>query len=62
MLSFPIFDVTFDVHTDERYYQLVGVVLKYKKPVMFIFSKLTNTQKRYYTTDKELIIIVYTLK
>ena len=62
MLSFPIFDIPFDIHTDTSDYQLGGVLMKEKKLITLFYRKLTDNRKIFTTTEKELIIIVETLK
>ena len=39
-----------------------NVVSQKGKPIAFFLRKLSSTQKRYTTTDKELLVIVETLK
>ena len=62
MLLFAILIITFNVNTDLIYCQIVGVVYQEHKPVNLFSSKLMYTHKRYITGNKELLIIVLTLK
>ena len=47
---------------DTRYYHLGEVVIQNGKPIALYTRKLTETQKRYIVTEKELLSIVKTLK
>ena len=62
MLVFPDYNKPFVVYTDASDYQLGGVVTQEGKPVAFFSRKLNSAQKKYTTTDKELLSIVETLK
>ena len=62
MLAFPDFSKTFDIHTDASHYQLGSVISQDGKPIAFYSRKLTETQQRYTTTERELLSIVETLK
>ena len=62
ILAYPDFDKPFDIHTDASQIQLGAVISQEKKPVAFYSRKLTPTQTRYTTTEKELLSIVETLK
>ena len=47
---------------DTRDYHLGEVVIQNGKPIALYTRKLTETQKRYIVTEKELLSIVKTLK
>ena len=62
MWSFSIFDGLFNVQTDTSDYQLGVVLSQEKKPVVLFSRKLTDTHKRYTTTEKDLLSIAETFK
>ena len=62
MLLFPIYNVPFDWHTDASDFQIGVVSFKYQKSSILFFTKLIDTKKGCITKNKELIIIVDTLK
>ena len=62
MLAFPDFSKPFDIHTDASHYQLGSVISQEGKPIAFYSRKLSDTQTRYTTTERELLSIVKTLK
>ena len=62
LLAYPRFDQPFVVTTDASDLQLGSVISQNGKPLAFYSRKLTPTQKRYTTTEKELLSIVETLK
>ena len=62
LLAYPDFDRPFVVHTDASDTQLGAVISQEKKPIAFYSRKLNDAQKRYTTTEQELLSIVETLK
>ena len=62
LLSYPDFNKPFEVHTDASDTQLGAIISQNRKPIAFYSKKLTDTQKRYTTTEKELLSIVETFK
>ena len=62
LLAYPQFDKPFIVHTDASDTQLGAVIFQKKKPIEFYSRKLNDAQKRYTTTEQELLSIVETLK
>ena len=62
LLAYPDFDRPFVVHTDASDTQLGTVISQEKKPIAFYSRKLNDAQKRYTTTEQELLSIVETLK
>jgi hypothetical protein len=62
ILAYPNFEIPFEVHTDTSAYQLGAVISQNGKPIAFYSRKLTPTQTRYTTTERELLSIVETLK
>ena len=62
LLTYPYFNQTFKINTDSSAFQL-GVVISQKgNPIDFCSIKLTNTHQKYAVTERELLIIVETLK
>ena len=62
MLFFTGFNSTFNIHTGTRNFHLVELLSQDQKPVARFWGELMDTQKRYTTTDKELLIILETIK
>jgi hypothetical protein len=62
MLAFPDFSKEFVIHTDASHHQLGSVISQNDKPIAFYSRKLSDTQTRYTTTERELLSIVETLK
>ena len=62
LLAYPDYKKPFDIHTDASDYQLGGVISQNRKPIAFYSRKLTQTQKNYTVTEKELLSAVEILK
>ena len=62
LLYYPNFNRRFDIHTDSSQYQMGAVISQDNKPVAYWSKTLTDTQKKYPTTDQELLAIVECLK
>jgi hypothetical protein len=62
ILAYPNFEILFEVRTDASVYQLGAVISQNGKPIAFYSRKLTPTQTRYTTTERELLSTVGTLK
>ena len=62
MLAFPDFSQPFEIYTDASNLQLGAVVAQNNKPIAFFSRKLNPAQRRYTTTERELLAIVETLK
>ena len=58
LLAYPNFDKEFQIHTDASHTQLS----QEGNPIAFYSRKLSPTQQRYTTTERELLAIVETLK
>ena len=62
LLSYPDFNQPFEIHTDASHTQLGVVISQKNKPIAFYSRKLQLAQRRYTTTECELLSIVKTLK
>ncbi|GFH56268.1 hypothetical protein CTEN210_12744 [Chaetoceros tenuissimus] len=62
MLAFPDFSKKFTIHTDASDLQLGAVISQEGRPLAFYSRKLSQAQKNYTVTEKELLSIVETLK
>jgi hypothetical protein len=52
----------FHIHTDASHYQLGAVISENNRPIAFNSHKLQPAQVRYTTTERELLLIIETLK
>ena len=62
LLSYPDFNLPFEIHTDASHTQLGAVISQNNKPIAFYSKKLQPAQRRYTTTERELLSIIETLK
>jgi hypothetical protein len=62
LLLYPDFNKPFHIHTDASHYQLGAVISQDNHPIAFYSCKLQPAQIRYTTTERELLLIVETLK
>jgi hypothetical protein len=62
LVTFPDFTKEFKIHTDTSKLQLGACISQGVKPVTFYSSKLQPAQTHYTTTERELLLIVETLK
>jgi UDP-N-acetyl-D-mannosaminuronic acid transferase (WecB/TagA/CpsF family) len=62
ILACPNFDKPFHIHTDASAFQLGACISQDGKPIAFYSRKLTPTQMRYTTTERELLSIIETFK
>ena len=62
MLAFPDFSQPFEIYTDASNLQLGAVVAQNNKTIAFFSRKLNLAQRRYTTTECDLLAIVGTLK
>ena len=62
LLSYPDCKLPFTLHTDASDKQLGSFISQNNKPVSFFSRKLSNTQRNYNMTEKELLTIVECLK
>ena len=62
MLAHPIFQNKYIMHTDASDLQLGLIISQETYPIVFYRRKLNSAQRRYTTTEKELLSIVEKLK
>lgn len=62
LLTYPNFDLPFDVYTDASDRQLGAVILQEGKPIAHFSRTLNPAQRNYTVTDKETLSIVELLK
>jgi hypothetical protein len=62
LLLYPDFNKPFHIHTSASYYQLGAIISQDNHPLAFCSHKLQLAQVRYTTTERELLLIIKTLK
>jgi hypothetical protein len=64
LLCYPDFNkpCSFHLYTDASDHQLGAVIMQDKKPIAFYSRKLNTAQKRYTTTERELLSAIETCK
>ena len=62
LLAFPNFTAKFVIHTDASDMQLGAVISQNGRPIAFYSRKLNSAQRRYTTTERELLSIVEYLR
>ncbi len=62
LLAYPDFDKPFHIYTDASDHQLGAVIMQDKKPLAFYSRKLNTAQRRYTTTERELLSTIETCK
>ena len=58
LIIYPGWELTFTVHTYTSDKQLGSVISQNNKPISFFSRILSNPQRNYTTTEKELLAIV----
>ena len=62
LLTYLYFNETFKTHTNASAFRLGAVISQKGKPIALYIRKLTDTQKIYTVTEKELLSTVETLR
>jgi hypothetical protein len=62
LLCYPDFNKPFHLYTHASDHQLGAVIMQDKKPIAFYSRKLNTAQKRYTTTERELLSAIETCK
>ena len=62
ILYYPDFNKFYDIHTDSSEYQMGEIISQNERMVAYWSPKLTDTQNKYPSTDKELFLILECLK
>jgi transposase InsO family protein len=62
LLAYPDFNKPFHIYTDASDHQLGAVIMQDKKPIAFYSRKLNAAQRRYTTTERELLSTIETCK
>ena len=58
LLSYPDWTITSTLHTNASDKQLGAVIINNNKPIALFSIRLSNPQRNYTTTNKELLAIV----
>ena len=61
LLTYSGFNEHFKIRTNASAFKLGAVISQKGKPIAFYTRKITDAQKRYTVTERELIIIVETI-
>jgi RNase H-like domain found in reverse transcriptase len=62
LLSYPGFSKPYHIYTDASDYQLGEVIMQDKKAIAFHLQNLNTAQRRYITTERELLSTIETCK
>ena len=62
LLAYTYFNKLFDIQKDAIYFQIRAVISQERKQITYFSRKPTGTQNRYTEKEKELLIIVETIK
>ena len=62
LLSYPDFNTPLQIYTDASDHHLGAVIMQDKRPIAFYSRKLNTAQRRYTTTERELLSTIETCK
>jgi hypothetical protein len=62
LLAYPDFNKPFHIYIDASDLQLGAVIMQDKKPLAFYSRKLNTAERRYTTTERELLSTIETCK
>jgi len=62
VLKLPNFDKDFEIHSDASDFAIGGVIVQDGKPVAFESKKLSETERRWPTHEKEMWAVIHCLK
>ncbi len=62
VLKLPDFDKDFEIHSDASDFAIRGVIVQDGRPVAFESKKLSETEKRWLTHEKEMWVVIHCLK
>ena len=60
--KYPDYTKRFEIYTDASNYQFNAAIIQDGSPIAYWSKKLTNTQRNYTITEKELLAIVVCMK
>jgi hypothetical protein len=62
MLKLPDFDKDFEIHSDASDFAIRGVLVQDGRPMAFESKKLSETEQRWPTHEKEMWVVIHCLK
>ncbi len=62
LAAYPYYNKRFKVYTDASDFQIGACIIQEGRPVSYFLQKLTKSQQKYTTMEKEMLSIVATLK
>jgi hypothetical protein len=62
VLKLPDFDKDFEIHSDTSDFAIGGVIVQDGRPVAFESKKLSETERRWPTHEKEMWVVIHCLK
>jgi len=62
VLKLPNFDKDFEIHSDASDFAIRGVLVQERRPMAFESKKLSETERRWPTHEKEMWVVIHCLK